>query len=203
MGSPLSLRTFTPEALRDWQQTAALVPSSRYLVRAMLGPLPLASARCAVEFGPGTGAMTRPLLADLPADARLLCLEINPRFCAYLRQTIPDPRLEVVSASATQLPALLAARGLQQVDAAISSLGLTSMPSRLRHAILEGLVQTMAPGGVLTQFQYLHSLLAYLPGEDGWERFTAARFLREYFSTVETEVVWLNLPPAFVLACRR
>lgn len=199
----MSLKTFAPEALKDIQTTASLVPSSRYLARAMLAPLPLEAARCVVEFGPGTGAMTRPLLELLPQNATLLCFEINPRFCAYMKGNFSDPRLQVICASAERLPVELAARGLGPIDAALSSLGLTTMPESLRGGILRALAEAMAPAGVFTQFQYLHSLIAFLhPQNEQVERFTAARFLRRYFSQVSTEVVWLNFPPAFVLTCR-
>lgn len=170
----------------------------------MLAPLPLSQARCVVEFGPGTGVMTRALLDALPATARLLCFEVNPRFCSHLKENLADPRLEVISASAERLPAELGARGDWRVDAALSSLGLTWIPAKQRKAILQGLVASLAPAAVFTQFQYLHSLLAYVqPGNGLPERFTADRFLRRYFSRVTAKVVWRNFPPAFVLTCRR
>ena len=50
------------EALSDFRTEASVAPSSRYLVRAMLRPLPLEKARVVVELGCGTGAMTRALL---------------------------------------------------------------------------------------------------------------------------------------------
>jgi phospholipid N-methyltransferase len=140
----MSLRTFTPEALRDLQKTASIVPSSRYLVRAMLAPLPLSTARCVVEFGPGTGAMTRALLDALPRQAALLCFEVNPRFCQYLRENLPDSRLKLVQGSAERLPQELAARGLGPAEAAVSSLGLTLMPGREREAVLGGLAGSAA-----------------------------------------------------------
>jgi phospholipid N-methyltransferase len=144
------------------------------------------------------------LLEALPPKSTLLCFEVNPRFCAYLRESFTDRRLEVIPASAEHLPDELAARGLWQVDAAVSSVGLTSMRGWRREAILRGLVASLGPNAVLTQFQYLHSLLAYLQPWDGQlERFTAARFLRRYFPRVDTEVIWRNIPPAFVLTCRR
>src|SRR3989344_5651887 len=59
----------------------------------MLAPLPLARARTVVEFGPGTGAITRALLDALPRQATLYSFEISPRFRDYLRQKLADPRL--------------------------------------------------------------------------------------------------------------
>src|SRR3989338_19199 len=121
----------------------------------MLAPLPLARARTVVEFGPGTGAITRALLDALPRQATLYSFEISPRFRDYLRQKLADPRLVVISAGAECVGEELAARGGWQLN--------------------EGRIR----------------------------RFTAARLLRQYFSTVAREVVLRNLPPALVFTCRR
>jgi phospholipid N-methyltransferase len=148
--------------------------------------------------------MTRELLSALPRRATLLCFEVNPRFCEYIRENLSDPRLELIQGSAEQLPLELAARGLGPVEAAVSSLGLTLMAKQEREAVLGGLASSLAVDGVFTQFQYLHALLPQMrPDKGNLERFTAARFLRRYFKHVESEVVWRNLPPAFVLTCRR
>lgn len=197
------LKTFSGEAFNNFQATAAVVPSSRYLTRAMLAPLPLHRARVVVEFGPGTGVMTRALLAALPAQASLLSFEINPRFRDYLRTHVCDPRLEIVEAGAERVAEELTARGVRQVDAGISSLGLTFMSDCQRHAAVRGLAAFLSPAGVFTQYQYLHGLLAYLQRTDGHlQRFTAARLLRGYFPRITCEIVWRNLPPAFVFTCR-
>lgn len=199
----MSLRTFSGEAFKDFHTTASVVPSSRFLTRAMLAPLPLARARRVVEFGPGTGVITEALLEALPAQATLFSFEVNPRFCAYLRRTFPDPRLKVVAVSAERACQELGARGVGQVDAVVSSLGLTLMSARRCHAILQGMRACLAPGAVLTQYQYVHGLLApWLPVNGSREHLPVAQLLRAYFPSVTSEVIWRNLPPAFVYTCR-
>ena len=107
----MSLATFASQALTDFQWTAAVAPSSRFLAQAMVEPLPMAEARLIVEFGPGTGVMTRRLLAAARSDAKLLAFEINPRFVDYLREEITDPRLEIIAAGA-RVPAPNCAEGV-------------------------------------------------------------------------------------------
>jgi phospholipid N-methyltransferase len=200
----MSLRTFTSEAVASFQTTAAVVPSSRYLTRAMLAPLPLARARTVVEFGPGTGTITQALLAMLPPAATLYAFEVNPRFCDYLRRHLPDPRLVVIPTSAMHIEEELRRRGVECVDACLSSLGLTLMPDAKRHRVLRGIVPFFGPESVLTQYQYVHGLLLYFQKQNGHLiRFSAGRLLRSYFREVETEVIWRNVPPAIVFACRR
>src|SRR4030095_6761995 len=82
-GQPQSMSdlVFLPlDAVNFVQATRQFVPSSLYLTKAMIEPLPLAQAKLVVEFGPGTGVMTRALLKRIPTDATLLAFEINPRF---------------------------------------------------------------------------------------------------------------------------
>jgi phospholipid N-methyltransferase len=196
----MSLRTFATEAVSDFYTTAAIAPSSRYLTEAMLEPLPLQRARVVVEFGPGTGVMTRALLSALPDGARLFAFEINHQFFQYLSQTILDPRLVLFNASAEMLNQELRQRGCKRIDAVVSSLGLGFMSEEQRHAVLSGLIPFLDGRSVLTQYQYIHGMQLH---NGRPSRFSAARFLRRYFRSVERKMVWRNLPPAFVLTGRR
>jgi phosphatidylethanolamine/phosphatidyl-N-methylethanolamine N-methyltransferase len=196
----MSLRTFATEAVTAFHTTAAIAPSSRYLTEAMLEPLPLRNARTVVELGPGTGVMTRALLQVLPQNAALFAFEINPQFVHYLRETIPDPRLRLFNASAETVAQALRYHNCQQIDAVVSSLGLGFLSEPQRQAVIGGLLPFMHQQSVLTQFQYIHSMQM----KDGRpSRFSAAGFLHGYFQSVERKMVLRNLPPAFVLICRR
>ncbi len=199
----MSLRTFATEALNNFQTTAAIVPSSRYLVRHMLEPLPLRQARMVVEFGPGTGVMTEALLQEMPADAQLLAFEINPRFTEYLRERITDPRLILINGCAETIGEVLTQYGLPKVDAVVSSLGLAIMPNKVRQDIFRNLMSYLHEQTVLTQFQYLHGMLVHEVEVEQLQRYSAARFLRGYFGSVTQKLVWRNLPPAVVFTCRR
>jgi phosphatidylethanolamine/phosphatidyl-N-methylethanolamine N-methyltransferase len=194
----MGLTTFASEAIADFRTVGAVAPSSRYLAQAMLGPLPLEKARVVVELGPGTGVMTEALLEVLPRNCHLLAFEINSRFSSYLRKNVPDPRLTVVEASAELVRQEVQRRGYQQVDGVVSSLALGLMPDRQRREFLDGLVSILR-GGVFTQFQYLHCLQMK---DRQIRRFDLARLLRQYFGSVRQRIIWRNLPPAFVFACR-
>ena len=71
--------------------------------------------------------MTRELLRLMPDDGTLLTFEISARFVTYLRETIPDPRLQIVQASAETAAMELSRRGIEQVDGVVSSLGISFM----------------------------------------------------------------------------
>ena len=194
-----NLATFAMQALADFRTVGAVAPSSRYLTRAMVDPLPLRHAQVVVELGCGTGTVTEMLLSQMPRKSVLLAFEINSRFSQYLKNKISDPRLVIINASAETVRQEVQRRGYQHADAVASSLALTLMSDRLRHDILSESGGILSRAGVFTQFLYLHGLqwqhgrLARLPG---------ARLLHRHFHSVERTIVWRNLPPAYVYACR-
>jgi phospholipid N-methyltransferase len=196
----MSLATFAGQVFSSFQSTAAIVPSSPFLAQAMVAPLPLARAKTVVELGPGTGVMTRLLLDSLPADASLLAFEVNRSFVDYLNRELRDPRLVVIPRGAEEAGEELLKRGIQRVDAALSSLGLSLMSESLPDRILSGLVPFLDQESVFTQFQYVQQI-RFQNGRPA--HFDARRLLRRHFRSVERRIVLLNVPPAFVLDCRR
>lgn len=195
----MSLAKFAIEALSDFRTVGAVAPSSRFLARAMLDPLPLRQARVVVELGCGTGVMTRALLNVLPASATLFAFEINSRFSQYLQATVCDPRLVLVNASAVTLGQEVRRRDCTRIDAALSSLALAFMPESQRHAILTALGSLLGDGGAFTQYHYVHGLQI----QNGqMKRSNMRRLLQRHFRSVQRTIIWRNLPPAFVFACR-
>jgi phosphatidylethanolamine/phosphatidyl-N-methylethanolamine N-methyltransferase len=193
------LTTFAMQALADFRTVGAVAPSSRYLTRAMIDPLPLRRAQVVVELGCGTGAVTRALLNEMPRKSVLLAFEINPRFSSYLREQISDSRLEVITTSAENIREEVHRRGFKQVDAVASSLALTLMSDKLKHDILSESGGVLSRSGVFTQYLYLHGI-QWQGGKPGI--FAGARMLHKHFRDVAQTIVWPNLPPAFVYACR-
>ena len=76
--------TFFTEFLRNPRQNASIVPSAPAACEKMFQGLDMASMKYVVELGPGTGCFTKELMAQLPASAEVLMLEINPTFCPKL-----------------------------------------------------------------------------------------------------------------------
>jgi len=202
-GSRSSIRVFFLESLRSFTVTASLFPSSRFLASAMLRPIDFRAAAVIVELGVGTGAFTIEMLRRMAPHARLYALEINPTFIEHVRHRIRDPRFVPILARAEDLDQVLLEKGVERADAIVSSLGLSNMGESQRCAIVGQAIACLAPGGVLTQFQYLHAA-----GEPNWfsalglPRFSEEEFLRSYFRQVHSEKVLWNLPPATVFACR-
>src|SRR5262245_40314490 len=78
---------FFRQCRRHFRSTGAILPSTRFLARALVSELrkPRGPARI-LEVGPGTGSVTREVLRRLSPGDRLDLVEINGQFVDLLRQ---------------------------------------------------------------------------------------------------------------------
>lgn len=178
---------FARNFLANPRRVGSVIPSSRRLIQRLLGQTDWQRVKVAVEYGPGTGCVTRALLARLGPDARLFAFEINPDFVEFLRSELPDPRLTVVAASAEDVGAVLAAAGFGHCDVAVSSLPFSIMPVAVRRAIVRATARLLPPEGRFIGYQY----------STGW-----LRELRHDFRQVSVQIEPRNWPPAFVFTAR-
>ena len=95
----------------------SIIPSSRILIEKMLGRVDWENTKVFVEYGPGVGTFTRPILDKLGPDARLVTIDTNADFTRYLKESIDDPRLIAVNGSAADVEKILEDRGLSKCGA--------------------------------------------------------------------------------------
>lgn len=194
---------FVRAGLRDFDTTASLIPSSRFLVRAMLEDVPLEKATCVVELGPGVGTITEAILERLPPQAHLHAIELNGPLLQVMAKSLPDPRLRPIHGDATRMPELLHECSCEKADVVFSSLGLSMMSDPVREAVAKGVQEVLTPGGPFVQYTYLHAWLGFWSRQRGWTRFDGWRYFDRLFHEVDSRVVMANVPPAAVFTCRR
>ena len=165
---------FAGQFLRHPKQLGTMVQSGRMLARKMAEEV--GGSIQVVEFGAGTGPVTRQILKRLPENGRLTCFEINGEFCRRL-EAIDDPRLEVVHEDAAKCE-----YHVDHPDCVVSGLPLTLFDERARERILA----IARRSGRFIQLQYTPAL---------------SRDIRRHFSDVRLKFVPLNLPPAFIYVC--
>ncbi|MDZ4838482.1 MAG: methyltransferase domain-containing protein [Bacteroidota bacterium] len=168
-------------------KVGAIAPSSAQLVKLMTKNINYKTANVIVEFGAGTGAVTKALLQNMRSESKLIVFELNQSFMSYLKANFIDSRIIWVTDSAEQLPQILERIGCIQVDAIISSLPLSIFPEQLRTEIIHNAKTTLTPDGLYVQFQYsLHAL----------------SLLKKNFTQVELSCTPFNIPPAVVYTCK-
>jgi phospholipid N-methyltransferase len=189
-----SLRVFGAAALRDQRTVGAIAPSSARLALRLAAVVPEHGEPVVVELGPGTGAVTRAISAQLAGRGHHLALEAKPELLAFLR--VRYPQVMAHHADAGEVAAVLAAHHLGAAHAIISGLPWSLFPAPTQLRLLRRISGSLRADGVFTTFAYLHGLA--LP-RARWFR----RMLHEHFGEVlVTRTVWANLPPAITYICR-
>src|SRR5262245_42039440 len=82
---------FLRECRRHFKSTGAILPSSRFLARALASELRRSRHPAQVlEVGPGTGSVTKEILHQLAPNDRLDAVEINGYFLTRLQQRFEE-----------------------------------------------------------------------------------------------------------------
>jgi phospholipid N-methyltransferase len=167
--------------LKNPVMVGSIIPSSRVLIDKMLDPVDWANTRLFVEYGPGVGTFTRPILERLGPDAHLVTIDTNPDFTRYLREQIEDDRLIPVNGSAADVEKILAERNLGSADYVLSGLPFSTLPPGLGNAIAEATSKVIRPGGAFLVYQFSPKVL---------------NFLKPHFKPIKRGFEWINVPPA-------
>ena len=167
--------------LKNPVMVGSVIPSSRVLIDKMLKPVDWDKVRLFVEYGPGVGTFTRPILEKLPKDAMLLAIDTNPDFVGYLGREIDDPRLVAVHGSAADVEKIVAANGFDHADFVLSGLPFSTLPPGVGDAIGAATARVIRPGGAFLVYQFSPKV---------------RDFIAPYFDRLDRGFEWVNVPPA-------
>jgi phospholipid N-methyltransferase len=178
---PIAL--FFKEFCKNPAMVGSIIPSSDKLIEKMLSRINWQDTRVFVEYGPGVGTFTRPILDRLAPDATLIAIDTNRDFIRHLEQTIDDPRLILVNGSAADVSAILARHGFEAADYVLSGLPFSTLPAGVGPAIMRETHAALRPGGAFVIYQYALKVL---------------RLLRPHFDSIDRDFEPINIPPAQV-----
>jgi phospholipid N-methyltransferase len=167
--------------LKNPVMVGSVIPSSRILIEKMLRPVDWENTRLFVEYGPGVGTFTRPVLDMLGSDATLVTIDTNPDFTRFLKESIDDPRLVTVTGSAADVETILADRGLGQADYVLSGLPFSTLPPGVGDDIAEATAKVIRPGGAFLVYQFSPKV---------------RDFIAPHFDQIDRGFEWINVPPA-------
>ena len=167
--------------LKNPVMVGSIIPSSRILIDKMLGRVDWEKTKVFVEYGPGVGTFTRPILDQLAPDATLVTIDTNPDFTRYLKDSIDDDRLVAVNGSAADVEKILADRGLPKADYVLSGLPFSTLPPGVGDAIAEATAKVIRPGGAFLVYQFSPKV---------------RDFIAPHFDRIDRGFEWINVPPA-------
>ena len=198
--------TFFRESRRHFRATGAVMPSSRFLARALASPLGgPRRPRHILEVGPGTGSVTREILKRMISGDRLDAVELNEHFVQRIRLLLQhDPRyspfrdeVRVIHSPVEKLV------GEGIYDHIISGLPLNNFPVALVREIFRAYMRLLKPGGTLSYFEYslIRQLKSPFVGRRERRRlYRVGRIVNGYIRSyqIRRQQVLMNVPPAIV-----
>jgi phospholipid N-methyltransferase len=179
--SPSPQWQFLRGFIKNPVMVGSIIPSSKVLIEKMLRPVDWENTKLFVEYGPGVGTFTRPVLDLMGPDAKLVTIDTNPDFTRYLRESIDDQRLIPVTGSAADVEKILADRGLGSADYVLSGLPFSPLPPGVGDAIAEATSKVIRPGGAFLVYQFSPKV---------------KDFIKPHFERIERGFEWVNVPPA-------
>lgn len=164
------------------KHVASPFPSSRFVARAVLKRLPPGTLSV-VEYGAGTGAITRPLLERLPSDGKLISFELSTEFKKNLSQ-ITDARLNVRYGAVLDLLPQATVDFPNGADAIISGIPFSLIAETDKEAIFKATLKALRPGGRFIVYQSSRLLVPTF---------------KQYFKDVTVHYELRNIFPYFVI----
>ncbi len=186
--------TFFGGFLRHPLATGGLLPSSRALAEALIRLGPIGRGDFVVEFGPGTGSCTAPILEQIGPEGKFVGFETNEVFVKLLRERFPQAL--IIHDGAQKADEHFRRLGLEPADVVISGLPFGTIPVPVSRRVIQAARAILKPGGTFLSFQYC--LSAPFPRT---RRFRS--MLAETFAGYRLRPVWLNVPPALVVQARK
>lgn len=197
---------FAREFLKEPKEMAAVAPSSRHLARKMVEGFDFAGASAVVEYGPGLGTFSNAIIQRMhaagvsgsdvaPGSCRFIAIERNEKMAELFRQRHTPGDVTLYCDDAANVRSICTREGIDQVDYVVSGLGWPSFSDDVRERILSATAEVLRSGGEFRTFGYHVGLML----RGAWH---FRRVVRRLFSEVTiSEVVWRNMPPAFVYRC--
>jgi phosphatidylethanolamine/phosphatidyl-N-methylethanolamine N-methyltransferase len=165
----------------------SIVPTSSITARKMASVVNPKSGLPVLEVGPGTGVITRAILALGVKPEDLYTVEYSPVFARHLRQLYP--RVNVIEGDAFDLAATLGKKNELIFDSVVSGVPLLNFPVAQRVAYLESLLDRIPTGRPVVQLTY--GPMSPIPAGRG--NYTVKHF----------DFIFRNIPPTQLWIYRR
>jgi phosphatidylethanolamine/phosphatidyl-N-methylethanolamine N-methyltransferase len=130
----------------------SIVPTSSITARKMASVINPKSGLPVLEVGPGTGVITRAILAQGVKPENLYAVEYSTDFVRHLRRLYPG--VNVIEGDAFNLDATLGDKSGLTFDSVVSGVPLLNFPVAQRIAYIESLLSRIPTGRPIVQLTY-------------------------------------------------
>lgn len=130
----------------------SIIPTSSVTAKRMASAVNPQSGLPVLELGPGTGVITKAILARGVKPENLYAVEYSHDFVQHLHRLYP--KVNIIQGDAFNLDKTLGAMNNQQFDSVISGVPLLNFPVQARVAYLESILKRIPAGRPVVQITY-------------------------------------------------
>lgn len=175
------------EFLKAPFRTAEILSNSKYLIDEMVGKVDFSDSKVMLELGSGTGSITNEIAKKISKDTTFLVIEYNNKFARHLKKMDLPNNVKIIQDDATNLDKHLDGKK-GPADIIFSGLPLLTMNKNVVDKIVRKCRDNIKSDGSFILYQLtLHRI----------------GILKKYFSNISVRRVWRNLPPYYVITCRK
>jgi len=176
---------FIKESLKSIKEVGTVFPSSKFVVATMIEPINFEKDISILEFGSGTGVITKEILKNMTVRSKLICFETNESFQKELKQKF-DEKITLINDSAENMKLHLNKLKITKVDYIISSIPLVTLPKKITNNILLTSSEILGKDKKFVQLQYSKMM---------------DKRLKKYFNQIDIKFTPKNYIPAFIYTC--
>jgi phosphatidylethanolamine/phosphatidyl-N-methylethanolamine N-methyltransferase len=131
---------------------ASITPSAPALSRMIAAHVRREPDEVVVEYGGGTGPITRALLeAGVPASRLFVC-ELDPELATYLRTQFPD--VNVLEGDVRNIRQMLPPQHIGKVGTVVVGIPMILLPAQMQQEVVDGIFQIMPPDRRFLAYTY-------------------------------------------------
>ncbi len=143
---------FVANAKAQPKTIGAVWPTGAVMARRMASIVDPNATLPVLELGPGTGCITKAILARGLAPGKLFAVEYAPEFLTELKRRFPETN--ILAGDAFNLDETLGEYCDQKFDCAVSALPLLNFPLAMREHLLADVLGRLSAGRPMIQFSY-------------------------------------------------
>lgn len=182
MAKPHLLSAF----LQD-HKVASIKSSSVFITKYICKRMDFDKEIIIVEYGPGTGALTKKFLKLMNKGSKLVIIETNEKFSSYLKK-INDKMLIVVNDSAKNVDNILERLKIKKVDYVISGIPFSMTSDEEKEIIIKKTKDILDENGKFFVYQFKKEI------EDDLEK---------CFMVKSKKLEVRNIPPLIIFECEK
>ncbi|PIN91208.1 hypothetical protein COU57_01445 [Candidatus Pacearchaeota archaeon CG10_big_fil_rev_8_21_14_0_10_32_14] len=149
--------------LKDKSGVASIVPSSKSTVKIICGMIPYREENTIIEYGPGTGAITKGLLKKMGNDSQLILIEQNNElYNSLTKQFTSDSRVSIFHDLAQNVKNILQRKSIYEVDTIVSGIPFSYLDDITAQLIVDQSKNLLKIGGQLIVYQFKDDIERYL-----------------------------------------